>query len=190
MRKILLLFMLVAFYTFVNAQVFNTGQTLKKGVVSLGLEPAIHIDGGAGGAIFFAHAGYGIKSGIDISAKAGAGRGRSFYVGGDIEFALAKRISLAFGAHKFGDFGVDGTFNFVIPVTGDVRIFSGCDSDVNFGTRINSNGDRVRDTDILVWVPIGVEVGISKSINLIFESEIGVAPGTYHVIGGGLNFYF
>ena len=185
----MLLVAVVCFYT-VNAQVFNTGQTLKKGVVSLGLEPTIHVDGGANGAMFFAHAGYGIKKGIDIAVKAGAGRFRSYYVGADIEFAIAKRISLAFGAHKFNDFGLDGTFNFVIPITSDVRIFSGCDSDVNFGTRINDDGKEVRDIDVLVWVPVGLEVGISKSVNLIFESEIGVAPGTYHIIGGGLNFYF
>ncbi len=190
MRRVLLLVIAAACFYSVNAQVFNTGQTLKRGVVSLGLEPTIHVDGGANGPMFFAHAGYGLKKGIDISVKAGAGRSRSYYVGGDIEFALAKRISLAFGAHKFNDFGLDGTFNFVIPVTSDVRIFSGCDSDLNFGTRINSDGEEVHDMDVLVWIPIGVEVGISKSINLIFEVEIGVAQGTYHVMGGGINFYF
>lgn len=186
--------LLIGFVTLIslslNAQVFNTGQTLKKGVLALGAQPAIHINGGLNGAIVYAHAGYGLTSGIDISVKAGLGRLNTFYVGGDIEFALAKHMSIALGGHKSGDFGADATFLFDIPIKNKAIIYSGGDADFNFGTRINNSGDEVGDTDVLVWIPIGVEVKISKSVHFLVESSIGVSPDAYHIVGGGIMLYF
>jgi len=170
------------------SQVFNTGQTLKKGVFSLGLEPTMHIDGGANGLIFFVHAGYGFKSGIDGNIRFGAGS--PSYFGADIEIALARRISVSVGAHNFGEFGLDGTFNAVIPIKRDVRLYTGVDSDIIFGEKLNNEGEEVLDITIPFWVPIGVEIGLSKSVNLLFEAEIGLNAPAYHVIGGGVNFYF
>ncbi|HRW63961.1 MAG TPA: hypothetical protein P5132_10755 [Bacteroidales bacterium] len=174
----------------INAQLFNTGQTLKKGVIALGAEPAIHVNGGVNGAILYAHAGYGLTSGIDFAVKAGVGRFSTYYVGADVEFALAKHISIAFGGHKMGDFGVDGTFLFDIPIKSRAVIYSGVDSDANFTSRINTTGDKVKETDFLVWIPVGVEIKLSKSVHFLFETSIGVTPPAYHIIGGGINLYF
>lgn len=190
MKKTILLLSLIFTAVLVNAQVFNTGQTLKKGVAALGIEPAIQVNGGVNGPILYGHAGYGLTSGIDVSAKVGVGRLNTYYVGADVEFALLKHMSLAFGAHKSGDFGVDGTFLFDIPVKNKAVIYSGADSDVNFGTKINSSGQEVNDVNVLVWVPIGVEIRISKSVHFLFETSIGVSPDAYHLIGGGINLYF
>ncbi len=173
-----------------NAQVFNTGQTLKKGVLALGVQPAVHINGGVNGAIVYAHAGYGLTSGIDVSVKAGVGRLNTYYVGGDIEFALAKHMSVAFGGHKSGDYGIDGTFLFDIPIKNKAVIYAGADGDVNFGSKINNTGNEVGDTEILAWIPIGVEVEISKSIHFLVETNIGLTSDAYHIVGGGLMFYF
>lgn len=170
-----------------QAQVFNTGQTLRKGVFSLGVEPTLHINGGADGFILFTHAGYGIKSGMDLGIKAGLGAPN--YFGADMEFALGRRSSLAVGAHNFNSFGLDGTFNFVIPINNDTRFFTGLDVDINFIETKDNNGDDKTEIDMPFWIPIGLEVGLSSDMNLIFESEIGLNGG-YHVIGGGLNFYF
>ena len=191
MRRILLILVSVVFISVsLKAQVFNTGQTLKKGVLALGVQPAVHVNGGVNGAIVYAHAGFGLTSGIDISAKAGVGRLNTYYVGGDIEFALARHMSIALGGHKSGDYGVDGTFLFDIPIKNKVVIYSGVDSDVNFGTKINNSGDEVADLDVLVWVPIGLEIKISKSIHFLAESSIGVTSDSYHIIGGGIMLYF
>jgi len=190
MKKFLVINLFVLLALGLNAQVFNTGQTLKKGVLALGVQPAVHVNGGVNGAIAYAHAGFGITRGIDVSVKAGVGRLNTYYVGGDIEFALLKHMSIAFGGHKSGDFGVDGTFLFDIPIKSKAIIYSGVDSDVNFGTRINTAGDKVNDTDVLVWIPVGVEIEISKSIHFLAESSIGVSPDAYHIIGGGLMIYF
>ncbi|MFP4023199.1 MAG: hypothetical protein ACLFVR_01635 [Thiohalospira sp.] len=192
MKKIVLILLLVfGFFTYGQAQIFNTGQTLKKGVAALGVQPAIHVNGGVNGAILYAHAGYGLTSGIDVAVKAGVGRLNTYYLGGDIEFAIAKHMSLAFGSHKSGGkFGIDGTFLFDIPIKNKAVFYSGVDSDVNFSKRVNSNGDEVNDIDLLVWVPVGVEIRISKSIHFLAESSIGVTPASYHIFGGGINLYF
>jgi hypothetical protein len=187
MKKIL--FAVLGLFLFFNAnsQVFNTGQTLKSGVFSLGVEPTLHIDGGANGIILFGHAGYGIKSGIDIGIKAGIGNPN--YFGADLEFALGDKVSLAVGAHDFGSFGLDGTLNFVIPIKSDIRLFTGLDADINFIETTDENGDEKTELDLPFWIPIGLDIGLSETMSLIFETEIGLNGG-YHVIGGGLNFYF
>ena len=113
MKKVWLLSIVAVMLTLqTSAQIFNTGQTLKKGTFSLGLEPTLHIDGGADGFIFFAHAGYGIRSGLDVGLKFGLGD--PTYFGADLEFALGSRLSLAAGVHNYNNFGLDGTLNFVL----------------------------------------------------------------------------
>ncbi|MEA3317444.1 MAG: hypothetical protein U9R54_05765 [Bacteroidota bacterium] len=184
MKKSLIILIVSLFSIASQAQVFNTGQTLKKGVLSLGVEPVMHINGGANGFVLFAHAGYGLKSGIDVAVKFGLDNPK--YFGADLEFALGKRFSVAVGAHNYNNFGLDGTFNFVFPINSDVRIYSGLDADINFWT--DSNDEL--NTNIPFWIPVGLEVGLSSNMNLIFESEIGINNNAYHIIGGGLNFYF
>ena len=52
------------------AQVFNTSSTLKTGQFSLGVEPALYINGGNDFNLFL-HAGAGIVSNIDFGLKLG-----------------------------------------------------------------------------------------------------------------------
>ncbi len=191
MKRIIVIISLLFIVTAsTNAQVFNTGQTLKKGVLALGIQPAVHIDGGVNGGIAYAHAGYGLTSGIDVSVKAGVGRLNTFYVGGDIEFALAKHMSVAVGGHKSGDYGADATFLFDIPIKNKAIIYSGADADFDFVERTNNTGEDVNETDILVWIPVGVEVEITKSIHFLVEANIAVTSDAYHIVGGGIMLYF
>jgi len=178
MRKLLIFLALLAFTSSLFSQVFNTGQTLKPKKVSLGVEPGVMVNG-TSEFIMFLHGGVGLKSGIDFSAKVGV-LGPENYFGADVEFALPHRMSFAVGAHQFGDFGLDGAFNITFPLRSDTRLFTGLDSDINF------NEDKTR---ILLWLPLGIEIGIRKNMNFIFEAEIGLNDPTYHFIGGGLNFY-
>ncbi len=46
MKKLTLLFLGILFFMQTSAQVFNTGQTLKQGTFAIGIEPALHINGG------------------------------------------------------------------------------------------------------------------------------------------------
>lgn len=178
MKKVFVILALLAIAGSAFSQVFNTGQTLKPGKFSLGVEPGVMVNGNSE-FIMFLHGGVGIKKGIDLSVKAGV-LGPEDYFGADVEFALSRRISFAVGAHQFGDFGLDGTLNLTFPIRNDTRIFTGLDSDLNF------NQDKTR---MLIWLPLGVEIGIRKNLNFIFEAEIGLNDPTYHFIGGGLNFY-
>lgn len=178
MKKILIPILLVFIATNSYCQVFNTGQTLKPKTFSLGFELGVMINGGSE-FILFLHGGYGIKQGIDLSVKAGV-LGPTDYIGADIEFALPSRMSLAFGAHNFGDFGLDGSWNITLPIKNDIRLSSGLDLDMNFNT------DKTR---ILLWLPLSLEVGIRKNMSFIFEAEVGLTDPAYHFIGGGLNFY-
>ena len=179
MKRFFLILMLFLTVSVAHSQVFNTGQTLKPKTFSVGLEPAVVINGGAD-FILFLHGGAGIVKGIDFGLNLGF-LGPSEYFGADVEFAIAKNMSIAAGAHHYGVFGVDGTFNITFPIKKEVRILTDADVDVNFPKK---------DVNVLLWLPLGVEVGIRNNMSFIFEAEIGLTGPIYHLIGGGLNFYF
>ena len=178
MKRILIVIGIVFLSSPLFSQVFNSGTILKRGAFSLGLEPAIHIDGGADGFIMFFHGGYGITQGVDVALKFGAGAPN--YIGADLEWKLLNNVSLTTGVHNFGDFGLDGTLNVAIPIRGDSWIFTGVDTDLVFADNVL----------FPVWIPLGVELGIASRMSFILESEIGLNPEAYHVIGMGINFYF
>lgn len=177
MKKLFSLLLLAIIASASYGQVFNTGQTLKPKMFSLGIEPGVMVKGSSE-FIMFLHGGYGIKQGIDFSVKAGV-LGPEDYIGADLEFALPKRMSFVVGAHQFGDFGLDGAWNISFPIKNDIRLTSGLDSDINF------NQDKTR---FLLWLPLSLEIGIRKNVSFIFEAEIGLTDPAYHFIGGGFNF--
>ncbi len=178
MKRIILTSLATLFLlTFTKGQVFHSAKTLKKGAFSVGIEPSMLVNGGSDFYLFL-HGGYGIKSGLDLSLKAGLGDAN--YFGADLEFALAKNISLTVGAHDFFDFGLDGCLLFNIPIKGDVQLISGIDTDIDFAN----------DVLLRVWVPVGLEIYLKKNMSLLFEAEIGLTDPAYHMFGGGLAFYF
>jgi hypothetical protein len=177
MKKLLLVLALAVSFSLSNAQVFNTGKTLKKDVFSLGIEPVFYSD--AGGFMLFLHGGYGIKSGIDLGIMAGFLNGE--YIGANLEWGLGKHLSLTTGAHMYGDFGLDGTLNITFPIRHDSRIFTGFDADILFP-----------DGDVLLplWIPVGVELGLRDNMSFILEGEIPLTSAAYLIFGGGINLYF
>ena len=179
MRRItIIIFCLVTFLSTTNSQVFNTATTLKKGGFAIGIEPAFIMDGDE--FFLFLHGGYGIKKGLDMSLKFGLGGGDT-YVGGDLEFALRKNISLAVGAHSWNVFGLDGTLLFNIPIKSDIKLVTGLDMNVDFPDD---------DVNLPLWIPIGLEVGLSGRAKLMFEVEIAITQDASHMFGGGVNFFF
>lgn len=178
MKKLLLLFVASIVFVGVNAQVFNTGQTLKQGTLSLGVNPVFMDNGPSDGLNVYFHGGYGLKKGIDFGIKLGVGNTR--YIGADLEWALGKNFSLTTGGHLFNDFGLDAALLGTFPVRKDTDIYFGVDTDIVFGD----------DVTIPIWVPVGIELGLSSRMALILEGEIAVVDDAYHIFGGGLNFYF
>jgi hypothetical protein len=180
MKKFIFVSMVVlSFITTLDAQVFNTSSTLRPGQFSAGFEPGIYISGGNDFNLFL-HGGVGIVHSVDFGVKLGI-MGDNVYIGGDMEFALGKHFSLSAGAHSWGDLGLDATGLFTFPIASAARLYTGLDADV-----ILAEGN----TQLPMWVPIGLEIPIKKYMLFLFETEIRLTHVGSHFIGGGLNFLF
>lgn len=163
-----------------NAQVFNTGKTLKSGGWSFGIEPTLLIRNSYEDFNLFIHGGYGITSGVDFGLKAGF-LGDESYFGGDVEFGIGRAFSLAVGAHHYGEFGLDACLLGTIDARKGFDVYLGLDVDAIF---------TEPEVTFPVWLPLGVEIFLRNRTSFMFEAEIGLNDPAYHVIGGGVNFYF
>jgi hypothetical protein len=172
---LLLAFVLTAGLT---AQVFNTSSTLRRGQFNAGFEPGIYVSGNDFS--LFLHGGAGITQSVDFGLKIGLMNGAT-YIGGDMEFGVAKFFSISAGAHAQGNFGLDGTGLFTFPIGGVAKIYSGLDTDVELDEG---------NTAIELWIPVGIEIPIRKYMLFVFETEICLSNNAQHYIGGGLNFVF
>jgi hypothetical protein len=192
MKKFVIVFALAGLPLLSFSQVFNTASLLKPGDFSLGAEPVI-IQDRLG---FFGHLGVGLVPGIDLALKAGALEGtHTAYLGADLEWRLKSSrpsISLTTGAHRnqFGHFGLDGSINFSFSIRKVAYPYFGFDTDVNFHSgHYDYYGHYYDDTNVLMWVPVGVEIYLKSYVSLILEAEIPVEAYNYYVIGGGFTFY-
>lgn len=176
------------------SQVFNTASILKPGGFSIGLEPVI-IQDNLGG---FAQLGVGVIRGVDLALKAGfVQTAPTPYLGADLEWRLKgskPSISITTGAHRneFGHFGLDASLNLSFNIGRKIFPYLGFDSDINFDPYHVYYYDNVHyhnHTNVLMWIPLGVEIYFRKSVSFILETEIPLTDYTYYVIGGGFTFY-
>ena len=177
MKKTLFIFLFIVMSGMSFGQVFHSGEILKKGAFELGVNPAIHIHGLEDGFNLFLHGGYGLKSGIDLGITFGFTD--AAYLGANVEWALMKHLSLTTGFHYFGGLGLDGTLILTIPLRSDAKLYTGLDIDI-----------YVESSNLPLWLPFGVEIFFKSNVAFILETEIGITDPAYHVIGGGVNFYF
>ncbi len=161
-----------------SSQVFNTSSTLNKGQFSFGVEPSFYMNGDNDFNLFL-HGGFGLTNGMDLAVKLGA-LGNEEYLGADIEFPISSSFSLSAGVHNYYDFGLDGTLLYSHKLQSGVDLFAGLDTDIVFAD----------DTEIIFWIPLGLEVGIQKNMSFILESEICLTDIGSNFLGGGLCFYF
>jgi hypothetical protein len=161
------------------AQVLNTSGILKEGQISVGVEPGIYINGGTDFNLFL-HGGVGITSVLDLAAKLGV-MGNHIYIGGDAEFAVARRFSISAGAHSYENFGLDLTGLLTLLLGSPASLNSGLDLEVNFPDR---------DVQVPLWIPLGLEIPIRKYILFFFETEVNITSAGNHFIGSGLSFLF
>jgi hypothetical protein len=175
-----LIFLPLLFLTVIaSSQVFNTSSTLRKGQFSFGVEPSFYIDGDTDFNLFL-HGGFGLPGNMDLALKLGA-LGDEDYFGADIEFALGNSFSLSAGAHNYYDFGLDGTLLYTYGLQSQVDLLAGLDTDIVFADD---------DTELILWIPLGLEIGIQNNMSFILESEICLTDVGSHFLGGGLCFYF
>ena len=179
MKRIFSFALLLTLVSFaLKAQVFNTASTLSPMKFNIGIEPAV-LTYGDNELYLFVNGGMGLVKGADLNVRLGLGDEN--YFGADVEFKLNKYLSISGGAHNFYDFGLDGTGLVTFPI-GPAKIYSGLDLDIVFAEN---------ETYLPLWVPIGLEFALKKKMAFIFEAEIAATDdATYHIIGGGLNFYF
>lgn len=184
-RYALILLMILGFISPVaRAQVFGTGQTLRSGKASLGLEPVLYSNNSGNDSFyFFLQGGYGLQSGLDLGVKLGL-LGPHDYFGADLEWNLRPArpaISLSVGAHQYYNFGLDGTLNLSFPLGRSTHLYTGLDMDVVFVHR---------ETITPYWMPLGFEVAFRRNVGLLLEVELGLNQPAWNIMGGGLNFYF
>lgn len=178
MKKYSLL--LVLFFTafIANAQIFNTNHTLGRGDFSLGIQPAILVDGPTNGMLFL-HGEAGLKPGLDFGLKLGVLHDQTYF-GANLQFGLSKAFVLSAGAHNWGDFGLDATIIGNLPIGSSADLYAGLDLDINF---------TEPETTLPLFLPIGVNVGLRSNIDFVFEAEIALNDPAYNLIGIGFNFY-
>lgn len=178
MKRILFVFICLLITATTFGQVFNTASTMKKGKLSLGLNPAYYNDNLG----LFVHGNAGIISGIDLSIKYGLLDG-SDYFGTDLEWGLIQKklsVSLTTGVHYINDIGLDVSLNISTALKRDVHFYSGIDTDL----------ELANDIDMLLWIPIGVDLRIKSKLSFILEAEIPVNDPAFAIIDGGIVFYF
>ena len=178
-RKILISTTLLLVSVYLNAQVFNTAETLKPLKFSVGIAP-IYYNENFG--LFFS-GGVGIKPGIDFSLKYAVLEAEDYF-GADLEWKLLNQksvdISLTTGCHNYYDFGLDVSGNVSFRIKNDISAYTGLDMDLNFGS----------DLYIPFWIPVGVEIDLNKNVGFLFEAEIPLSESAYPIIDGGFSFFF
>ncbi|MBN2612572.1 MAG: hypothetical protein JXB00_13535 [Bacteroidales bacterium] len=162
-----------------NAQVFNTAETLKPLKFNLGVAP-VYFNNNFG---LYLMGGVGIKSDIDFSLKYAVLETEDYF-GADLEWKLLNRksvdLSLTTGCHNYFDFGLDVSGNVSFNIKSDIAMYTGLDIDINFGD----------DLYAPFWIPVGVQIGLNRTIAFIFEAEIPLNPSAYPIIDGGFSFRF
>ena len=183
MRRILLTTAMLILAIQSQAQIFGTGQTLSTGKFNLGVMPTAMIYSGENEHTLYVQAGYGLTSGIDLALRLNL-LDEQNYLGADLEFALKRNVSISTGFHSFNDnFGLDFTGMFTLPLTSTARFTSGLDMDIIF-----AEGENLAP----LWIPLNFEVDIKRNIAFMLEADIDTRlfDKSYHLISGGLQFYF
>ncbi len=166
------------------AQLLENAGTLRSGKMNLGAFLTDYENDDLG---IFVTGGYGLGSGTDLGLRLGLGYNETYF-GANVEWMLKggkPAISLAAGAHVFNDLGLDGTLNLTFPLSRQINLYTGLDMDINF-VEIR----REKDTQVPVWLPIGVEIGLKSNVALLIELEFAVSDDAWTIFSAGVNFGF
>ena len=182
MKKCLLVFLFILAPIMLNAQIFGTGQTMRRGKTSIGINSAYYMTEGDDELYLFIHLGHGIRRGLDLGAKVGVGKDETYF-GADLEWCLTRRspyVSISAGGHKFSDFGVDITLNVTFPLKRKMDLYFGGDMDIEFVEP---------ESMTPLWAFVGLDVSLSKKMALLLEGCMGINDEAWDILSGGLNFY-
>lgn len=170
--------------TCVSAQVFNTGEVLPPGRLTLGVYPLLISHPGNDNFVWFFQGGLGLSPGVDFAAKAGLDYGdNTNYYGADLEWALSRRaphLSLATGFHVLEDPGLDGTLNLSFPISRGSFLYGGVDADLNF-----YNGN----TDTPMWGFFGLDLRYARRFYFMLEASLAITDEDANTYGAGMTVY-
>lgn len=167
-----------------DAQVLNTGQTLKPLHFSLGAYPLLIIAPGALAPGLYLCAGAGIVPGLDASLFGRLSNSMPF-IGGDIEWRLLSGMpSLSLSTGAYGNrLGVGASVN--LNLTFPLRRIA----DLYLGPKFNVFFSRERP-DFPFWIFAGAEFRCNQHLSIPVEVDIGIPPDRPHIIASGLVVYF
>jgi len=179
-RKIIISFIVSTCSVYLlNAQVFNTAETLEPLKFSAGFAPIYYNENL--GLLLMGEVG--IKQDIDFSIRYAVLEYEDYF-GADLEWKLLNRnsfnLSLTTGCHVYYDFGLDVSGNFSYRIKQDIALYTGMDIDLDFGS----------DLYVPFWIPLGVEIRLNKTIAFLFEAELPVSNHANAIIDGGFSFRF
>lgn len=181
-HKILILLFFTLLTISVNAQIFETAAKPKKGEVTVGLNPLYTQEhwGLAGRASF------GIGSGFDARFNYIFLDERKDYWGVDFgKNIISGTINLAAraGMHvKDGRFGLNCAGLADVDILKHSHLYSGVMLEVNFL--------KHRNTNLNVWVPIGLEWTCSKNVAFLAELDLGADDDTQNIYSAGIKITF
>ena len=179
MRKMLSFVLIILVTTVLNAQVFNTANTLNKGKFSATGAPVFY----DGGMMLMGKVGYGLKYGNDLAVTMGFGD--ISYLGIDAEKVLSwdkldnLTISFASGVHYSKGFGLDGTLNLSVPLDKSLVMYGGVDMDLML----------TGNTGLPLYLFIGAEYNLKNRLTILGEVDLGVNDAG-NMLGIGVCYYF
>ena len=181
MTKYYLVLVLITIPIFLTAQVFGTGETLKQGKSSVGINSFYPVVDENDKIYLFVHLDHGIGRDCDIDAKIGF-TGSETYFGADVEWQLARRnvfASITAGAHKFINFGMDAIFNLMLPMSRSGGVYLGTDLDVEFVKK-----------EILTpfWLFIGMKIDLDRNTYFLVTMEGAMNEDAANIISAGIKF--
>lgn len=171
-----------------QAEIFQTGQTLKPGAFSLGVEPQVYLVGAPAWKLNL-HGAAGLTPGMDLGVTWGLplpGSGLTGTLGADVEFevlrtdGVAPSLSVSVGAHAEGTsrFWLDGTLLLSKKIR-RVEPYVGLDCDLS-----------LPPATIQPWLRgiLGLDIRLAKVTSLLLELGLGF-PSVPSYLSFGLSFY-
>lgn len=181
-KKYLLIGVLLLSATVVKAQIFETAGKPKKGELSLGVNPFVTGDDWG----LFLRGSYGLGQGFDARFSYAFIDDRKDYINADFgKNIISGSINVAARAGfqiRDGRFGLNCTGLADVDILKSSHLYSGIMMEVNF--------PKHADSEISLWVPIGLEWNCNKTIAFLVEADLGADDATHNIFSAGLKITF
>jgi hypothetical protein len=181
MTKYRLILVFITVPVLLTAQVFGTGEILRQGKSSVGINSFFPVEDENKKVYLFVHLGRGIGQACDIDARVGF-TGNETYLGADVEWQWTRRdvfVSFTGGAHKFVNFGMDAILNVMLPMGRNSGVYLGTDLDIEF---------EKKEVITPFWLFIGMKINLNRKTSLLMTMEGAMNDEASNILSAGLKF--